>query len=158
MKEHDERRNEIINTAAVLFMEKGYDRCSINDILNKIGIAKGTFYHYFKSKEDVLDAAGIWDIILSISSNIVLFVVPSLPARFIWSTTSWYLLEVKKLADEIKNLTGKVDSGIHDVEQGTEQLNCSIVFELFNFVLGMFNWLANNIPDCCKFPWSLWAC
>lgn len=57
VKEHDERRNEIINTAAVLFMEKGYDRCSINDILNKIGIAKGTFYHYFKSKEDVLDAA-----------------------------------------------------------------------------------------------------
>lgn len=35
-------------------------------------------------------------------------------------------VEVKKLADEIKNLTGKVDSGIHDVEQGTEQLNCSI--------------------------------
>lgn len=57
VKEYDERRNEIIDTAAFLFMEKGYDRCSVNDILNKIGIAKGTFYHYFKSKEDVLDAA-----------------------------------------------------------------------------------------------------
>ena len=57
VKEYDERKNEIIDTAAFLFMEKGYDRCSVNDILNKIGIAKGTFYHYFKSKEDVLDAA-----------------------------------------------------------------------------------------------------
>lgn len=57
VKEHDERKNEIIDTAAALFMNKGYDQCSINDILNSLGIAKGTFYHYFKSKEDVLDAA-----------------------------------------------------------------------------------------------------
>lgn len=57
VKEHDERKNEIIDTAAELFLDKGYDQCSINDILNSIGIAKGTFYHYFKSKEDVLDAA-----------------------------------------------------------------------------------------------------
>lgn len=57
VKEHDERKNEIIDTAAALFLDKGYDQCSINDILNSIGIAKGTFYHYFKSKEDVLDAA-----------------------------------------------------------------------------------------------------
>lgn len=56
VKEHDERRNEIINTAARLFGEKGYEKCSVNDILNAIGIAKGTFYHYFKSKEEVLDA------------------------------------------------------------------------------------------------------
>lgn len=57
VKEHDARKNEIIDTAAALFTDKGYDQCSINDILNSIGIAKGTFYHYFKSKEDVLDAA-----------------------------------------------------------------------------------------------------
>lgn len=56
VKEHDERKNEIIETAKALFAEKGYDRCSVNDILNAIGIAKGTFYHYFKSKEEVLDA------------------------------------------------------------------------------------------------------
>ena len=36
-------------------------------------------------------------------------------------------VEVKKLADEIKELTGEVDAGIHDVELGTEQLNSSIV-------------------------------
>lgn len=57
VKEHDERKNEIIDTAAALFIVKGYDQCSVNDILNSIGIAKGTFYHYFKSKEEVLDAA-----------------------------------------------------------------------------------------------------
>lgn len=56
VKEHEERRHEIIKTASSLFAQKGYDKCSINDILTAIGIAKGTFYHYFKSKEEVLDA------------------------------------------------------------------------------------------------------
>lgn len=56
VKEHNERRNEILDTAQRLFATKGYDKCTINDILNEIGIAKGTFYHYFKSKEEVLDA------------------------------------------------------------------------------------------------------
>lgn len=56
VKEHDERKNEIIDTAERLFAAKGYEQCSVNDILTEIGIAKGTFYHYFKSKEEVLDA------------------------------------------------------------------------------------------------------
>lgn len=56
IKEHDERRNEILHTAERLFHVKGYEKCTVNDILREIGIAKGTFYHYFKSKEEVLDA------------------------------------------------------------------------------------------------------
>lgn len=58
-KEYDERKNEIIDTAERLFHIKGYDNCTINDILKHIGIAKGTFYHYFKSKEELLDAV-VW--------------------------------------------------------------------------------------------------
>ena len=45
VKEHDERKNEIIDTASRIFAQKGYDKASVNDILNAIGIAKGTFYH-----------------------------------------------------------------------------------------------------------------
>lgn len=56
VKEHEERRNEILDTAEKLFAEKGYENCAVNEILNQIGIAKGTFYHYFKSKEELLDA------------------------------------------------------------------------------------------------------
>lgn len=56
VKEHDERKGEIIAAAAQLFAQKGYDKCSVNDILSAVGIAKGTFYYYFKSKEEVLDA------------------------------------------------------------------------------------------------------
>jgi len=56
IKEHEERRTEIIDTAQKLFSTRGYGQCSVNEILSEIGIAKGTFYHYFKSKEEVLDA------------------------------------------------------------------------------------------------------
>lgn len=56
VKEHDERRNEIITTAEEFFLTKGFNKTTVNDILKRIGIAKGTFYHYFTSKEEVLDA------------------------------------------------------------------------------------------------------
>lgn len=55
VKDHYERKNEIIDVAEVLFYSKGYESCTINDILKEVGIAKGTFYHYFSSKEDILE-------------------------------------------------------------------------------------------------------
>jgi AcrR family transcriptional regulator len=54
-KEYDERLTEFLDTAQQLFFEKGYEKTSVNDIIEKIGVAKGTFYHYFKSKKDLLD-------------------------------------------------------------------------------------------------------
>ncbi|MFU2031129.1 TetR family transcriptional regulator [Bacillus wiedmannii] len=55
VKEYEERRKEILDTAERLFITKGYTKTTVNDILKEIGIAKGTFYHYFKSKEEVMD-------------------------------------------------------------------------------------------------------
>lgn len=55
-KDAEERRNEILNAADELFSLKGFDGTSTNDILEKVGIARGTLYHHFKSKEDVMDA------------------------------------------------------------------------------------------------------
>lgn len=54
MKKGDLRRNQILDTAEELFFEQGYDRTSIQDILNRLGISKGGFYHYFDAKETVL--------------------------------------------------------------------------------------------------------
>ena len=56
VKEAAERRNEILDVAERLFCAKGYDNTSTNDILAEIGIARGTLYYHFKSKEDILDA------------------------------------------------------------------------------------------------------
>ena len=56
VKEAEERRNEILDVADRLFGTKGFDGTSTTDILNEIGIARGTLYYHFKSKEDILDA------------------------------------------------------------------------------------------------------
>jgi len=53
-KPPEERRKELIDTAERLFLEKGYDRTTVNDIVEEINVAKGTFYHYFKSKPEIL--------------------------------------------------------------------------------------------------------
>ena len=55
VKEAEERRNEILDVAEELFGTKGFDNTSTNDILEKVGIARGTLYYHFKSKEDILD-------------------------------------------------------------------------------------------------------
>lgn len=56
VKEAEERKNEILDTAELLFSTKGFDNTSTTDILNEIGIARGTLYYHFKSKEEILDA------------------------------------------------------------------------------------------------------
>lgn len=56
IKDPEDRKAEILDTSERLFTTKGYNRTTIIDILNEIGIAKGTFYYYFKSKEEVVDA------------------------------------------------------------------------------------------------------
>ena len=55
MKQHQHRRNEILDTAQALFYREGYDRTTIAQLIDKVGVAKGTFYHYFTSKEQLLD-------------------------------------------------------------------------------------------------------
>lgn len=56
VKEAEERKNEILDAASELFGQKGFDGTSTGDILEKVGIARGTLYYHFKSKEDIMDS------------------------------------------------------------------------------------------------------
>ena len=55
VKEAEIRREEILDAAEKLFAAKGFDNTSTGDILDAVGIARGTLYYHFKSKEDILD-------------------------------------------------------------------------------------------------------
>jgi AcrR family transcriptional regulator len=55
-KDPEVRKAELIDAAEELFREKGYEQTSVSDIVKKIDVAQGTFYYYFKSKDDILDA------------------------------------------------------------------------------------------------------
>ncbi|NJE84869.1 TetR/AcrR family transcriptional regulator [Thermococcus sp. CX2] len=47
-------RERILKAAEELFAEKGYDKTTVDEIVEKAGVAKGTFYNYFKSKEELI--------------------------------------------------------------------------------------------------------
>ncbi|WP_044640727.1 TetR/AcrR family transcriptional regulator [Risungbinella massiliensis] len=54
------RKQQVINNAHHLFIEKGFQATSIQDILDYSGISKGTFYNYFSSKNELLIAVFKW--------------------------------------------------------------------------------------------------
>lgn len=56
VKKPADRKADIVNTACHLFMTKEYDKTTMQDIMDALGIAKGTIYHYFTSKEALLEA------------------------------------------------------------------------------------------------------
>jgi AcrR family transcriptional regulator len=55
-EEHAEKRNAILDAAQQLIYTKGYEQMTIQDILDALRISKGAFYHYFGSKQDLMDA------------------------------------------------------------------------------------------------------
>ena len=56
MKKGDTRRSELLAAAERLFYTKGYEKTSVQDILDATNLSKGGFYHHFDSKLAVLEA------------------------------------------------------------------------------------------------------
>jgi TetR/AcrR family transcriptional regulator, fatty acid metabolism regulator protein len=48
------RREELLKAATRVFAKRGYRAASISDIIASAGVARGTFYPYFRSKQDIL--------------------------------------------------------------------------------------------------------
>lgn len=55
----------IIEVASKLFVEKGFDKISMQDLVRESGMSKGAMYHYFKSKEEIFQA------VLEIQNNMI---------------------------------------------------------------------------------------
>lgn len=56
VKKSAERKAEIVKAARQLFKTKEYEKTTMQDVMEALGIAKGTIYHYFRSKDDLLEA------------------------------------------------------------------------------------------------------
>ncbi len=55
-KENAERRREILDAAQRMIYSKGYEAMSVQDLLDALKISKGAFYHYYGSKQALLEA------------------------------------------------------------------------------------------------------
>ena len=63
----EEKRTLILEAAVRVFAEKGYHTCRVGDIAEEAGVAYGLLYHYFGSKEEVLETVfrATWGELLS---------------------------------------------------------------------------------------------
>lgn len=77
VKPPDQRRREILEAATQLFADRGYDVTTVQTIATKAGVAAGTVYLYFPSKEAILDAlqedfeAGLLDRVAEIAAAVL---------------------------------------------------------------------------------------
>ena len=62
-----ERRRQILDAAVAVFARQGFNQCRVSDIADEAGVAYGLVYHYFRSKDEVLDTLFLerWDVLLA---------------------------------------------------------------------------------------------
>lgn len=70
-RKHRETLARITDTGICLFLERGYDATTIDDVAAAAGISRRTFFHYFKSKDDILVSlqSGMGDMIADAVRN-----------------------------------------------------------------------------------------
>lgn len=63
-----EKRRAILDAAVRVFAERGFNHCRVSDIADEAGVAYGLVYHYFKSKDGILDEVFLerWGLMLDV--------------------------------------------------------------------------------------------
>jgi AcrR family transcriptional regulator len=64
-----EKRRAILDAAIRVFAERGFNHCRVSDIADEAGVAYGLVYHYFKSKDGILDEVFLerWGLMLDVT-------------------------------------------------------------------------------------------
>ena len=105
---NNERKQELLKIAYNMFLSKGYDNTSIDDILGEAKIAKGTYYYYFESKEKTLEE--VINMMINneiLSAKEILNMPISIPEKFVGVITT---LRPKINEEEIKNTLNKKEN------------------------------------------------
>jgi AcrR family transcriptional regulator len=67
-----DKRRQILDAAVRVFARQGFHGCRVSDIADEAGVAYGLVYHYFDSKEEVLDTLFLerWDLMLAMIADV----------------------------------------------------------------------------------------
>ncbi|MDD2620348.1 MAG: TetR/AcrR family transcriptional regulator [Syntrophomonadaceae bacterium] len=124
----DERRREIMLAAQKLFSSKGIKATSVSDIVKVVGVAQGTFYWYFKSKEEVIKAVAQEYAREYFASQIDIVKNPGLSAlekmRLIWEDS------LSKYADNISLINYMHSEKNREMHGQLAEENMGILFPL----------------------------
>ena len=67
-----EKRRLILDAAVRVFARQGFHTCRVSDIADEAGVAYGLVYHYFRSKDEVLDTLFLerWEVMLQLIRDV----------------------------------------------------------------------------------------
>jgi TetR/AcrR family transcriptional regulator, fatty acid metabolism regulator protein len=67
-----DKRRQILDAAVRVFARRGFNGCRVSDIADEAGVAYGLVYHYFRSKDEVLDTLFLerWNVMLAVIREI----------------------------------------------------------------------------------------
>lgn len=87
-----DKRRLILDAAIKVFATRGFHACRVSDIADEAGVAYGLVYHYFRSKEEVLDTIFVerWDVLLEVIRNVD---AEDLPARDKLHTVAGFIVD-----------------------------------------------------------------
>jgi AcrR family transcriptional regulator len=68
----EDRRRQLLDAAVRVFAAKGFTQCRVSDIAEEAGVAYGLVYHYFASKDEVLDTLFLerWNVLLELIADV----------------------------------------------------------------------------------------
>ena len=75
----EDRRRQILDAAVRVFASKGFTQCRVSDIAEEAGVAYGLVYHYFGSKDEVLDTLFLerWKVLLELIADVDRQAIPA---------------------------------------------------------------------------------
>jgi TetR/AcrR family transcriptional regulator, fatty acid metabolism regulator protein len=87
-----DKRRVILDAAVRVFARQGFHACRVSDIADEAGVAYGLVYHYFQSKDEVLDTLFLerWDVLLEAIAEID---AEALPAREKLSAIAGFIVD-----------------------------------------------------------------
>jgi AcrR family transcriptional regulator len=108
----EERRNQILDAAALLFARKGYKGATIREIAREAGVAEGTIYNYFDSKHDLLI---------------------SLPQRISWPMVSSFVRSARSqgpdtMADDEEQMVQLLQASMTSIQQHTDAVKVLLAY------------------------------
>jgi len=175
-----ERRNrdaEVVEAAVAVFNEKGYSGAAIQDVADRVGVLKGSLYHYIDSKEDLLarifeESDAISFALMEESRKLEAPAVERL-RQFARNWSLWYLENIERTAiyvNEWKHLTGrrlkKVVQTRHEYENRVTEIIDDVrkdgqaapdldvryaCFFILSAINGLPTWYRRGGPDSAEF-------
>ena len=150
MKKGEKRKKELLKIAYDMFLTQGYENTSVDEIIEKANIAKGTYYYHFQSKEQMLEE--VIDMMIDSETKMAEQVIGmdiSVPQKIVMILTSMKPTEAEQ---PIKNALFQPENVLmhHKVRQKLINVLTPLLSEVIKEGVNEGIFECDNIPERVK--------